>query len=167
MGTAGSVDDRSDSAINMAFSIKQLLFWMAIVAFGLVAMFSRKPVIGMLFDLLTLGILIAAAYGAWLSYGELRAFRVGFLCWAVVYFLLFKQKFNVPVNDLIRRAYRAVQPPIPGLQNGGGFGGGGFGLHPNFNSVFHSLFLLLLGVVGGWVTVYFYRKRQRMLETKA
>jgi hypothetical protein len=161
----------------MAFNIKQLLFCVAVVAFGLVALFNAKPVVGKLFDLLTLGILIATAYGAWLSYGEFRAFRVGFLCWAILYFLLFKKKFDVGIYDLINLAYRAVQPPInvpppfPRGSGGGGFGGGGgvfggFGLHPNFNSVCHSLFLLLLGVVGGCVTVYYYRKRHRLLASR-
>ena len=32
-----------------------------------------------------------------------------------------------------------------------------------YRSIGHSLFLLFFGLVGGWVTVYFYRKRQRML----
>ena len=145
----------------MAFSIKQLLFCMAVVAFGLVAMLSQnKPVLGKLFDLLTLGIVIAVAYGAWLSTGESRAFRVGFLGWAVLYFFLFKQKFDVGIYDLVNRAYRATQPPVveptpPGFGVGWGYS--------NFYPVFHCLFLLLLGVVGGWITVYFYRKRQRML----
>jgi hypothetical protein len=61
----------------MAFSIKQLLFSMAVVAFGLVALLSEfKPLLGHLFDLLTLGILIGMAYGAWMSTGESRAFRL-------------------------------------------------------------------------------------------
>ncbi len=147
----------------MAFSIKQLLFCIAVVAFGLMAMFSvSKPDLGTLFDLLTLGILIGMAYGAWLSTGESRAFRVGFLGWALLYFFLFVKKFDVGIYDLADLAYRATVPPafLPSTPRGGfdpGFG------YSNYYRVFHCLFLLLLGLVGGWVTVYFYRKRQRML----
>jgi hypothetical protein len=164
----------------MAFSIKQLLFSMAVVAFGLVAMLSEyRPLLGKLFDLLTLGILIAMAYGVWLTSGERRAFRVGFLCWALLYFFLFKKTFGVGISELINYAFRLAQPPpvIPGGYGrggmaggayGGGYGGGGFGggiqfPYSNFIPVCHSLVLLLLGVLGGWVTVYFYRKRKRML----
>jgi len=144
----------------MAFSIKQLLFCIAVVAFALVAVLNDEPILGKLFDLLTLGILIATAYGAWLSHGELRAFRVGFLCWAVLYFLLVKKTFDVGVHDLIGRAYRAIQPPSQApIQF--------VYLFHNFHSVCHSLFLLLLGVIGGWVTVYFYRKRQRALTSSS
>jgi hypothetical protein len=153
----------------MRFSIKHLLFCMAVVAFELGALTSDKPVLGKLIALVTLGILIAAAYGAWLSQGELRAFRVGFLCWAVLYFLLFNKAFDVGVHDLIRLAYLAYRPPMivaPGGQSGGGGGFGGGGFDPNFYPVCHSLFLLLLGLIGGWVTVYFYRKRQKMLTER-
>jgi hypothetical protein len=148
----------------MSFSIKQLLFCMAVIAFGLVALLSAKPVLGKLFDLLTLGILIAAAYGAWLSHGEIRAFRVGFLCWAVVYFFLVKKTFDVGIYDLIKRVHPEFQPMIvPPV----GYGGGGFVTRfPTFYLVCHSLLLLLLGVIGGWVTVYFYRKRQRMHQSR-
>jgi hypothetical protein len=154
----------------MAFSIKHLRFSIAVVAFGLVAMLSEyRPILGKLFDLLTLGILIATAYGIWLASGERRAFRVGFLCWALLYFYLFKRTFSVGISELIAYAYRVVQPPpvivFPRGTGGGGFAGGGGMVfpHANFVPVFHSMFLLLLGLVGGWVTVYFYRKRERML----
>jgi hypothetical protein len=159
----------------MAFSIKQLLFSMAVVAFGLVAMLSEyKLLLGKLFDLLTLGILIAMAYGVWLSSGERRAFRIGFLCWALLYFYLFKRTFSVGISELIAYAYRAVRPPIVisptfggGGTSGGGFGGGVQFPYGNFTPVFHSMFLLILGVVGGWVTVYFYRKRASELARRS
>jgi hypothetical protein len=160
----------------MAFSIKQLLFSTAVVAFGLVAMLSEyRPLLGKLFDLLTLGILIAMAYGIWLSGGEHRAFRVGFLCWALLYFYLFKKTFSVGISELIAYAYRVVRPPIVispafggGGTGGGGFGGGGMHFpYGNFTPVFHSMFLLLLGLVGGWVTVYFYRKRASELARRS
>ena len=104
----------------MAFSIKQLLFSMAVVAFGLVAMLSEdKPLLGKLFDLLTLGILIAMAYGAWLSTGECRAFRLGFLCWALLYFYLFKKIFNVGLSDMISRAFRGLLNLVWSASGGG------------------------------------------------
>jgi hypothetical protein len=165
----------------MAFGIKQLLVCVAVVALGLVALLSDAPVLGRLFDLLTLGILIGMAYGAWLASGESRAFRVGFVCWALLYFVLFKKIFDVGVADLVSRAYRELLDRAWRDGGGGGLPQGmtlpepavfserGIGqyMYPNFHAVGHSLFLLLVGVIGGWVTVYFYRKRQRMLvDTK-
>jgi hypothetical protein len=160
----------------MAFSIKQLLFSMAVVAFGLVALLSGfKPLLGYLFDLLTLGILIGMAYGAWMSTGESRAFRLGFLCWGVLYFLLFKKIFDVGLSDLVSRAFRGLlnliwgesggvpqdwtlpEPPILSERGTVDFE------YSNFYITCHSLLLLLIGLIGGWVTVYFYRKRVRML----
>jgi hypothetical protein len=158
----------------MAFSVKQLLIAIAVAAFGLVAMLSEyRPVLGKLFDLLTLGIMVAMAYGVWLSSGERRAFRVGFLCWALPYFFLFKKTFGVGITELINYVYRAATQPIVVTPPTTGFGGGGFGgggawtaRYSNFTPVFHSMFLLLIGVIGGWVTVYFYRRRERMLANR-
>ena len=167
---------REDFVAKMAFSIKQLLFWMAVVAFGLVALVSEdKPVLGKLFDLLTLGILIGLAYGAWLSTGESRVFRVGFLSWAFLYCLLFKKIFDIGISDLISSAYLELidrawggVPPGMTIPEPPVFGERGIGnyVYPNFHLVGHSLILLLLGFVGGWVTVFFYRKRQRMPENQ-
>jgi hypothetical protein len=154
----------------MAFSIKQLLFSMAVAAFGLVAMLSEyRTVLGKVFDGLTLVILVAIAYGAWLFTGERRAFRVGFLCWAVLYFLLFKQTFDVGISDLANLVRRAVQAQSfvasqSAAIDGGGFTGSFWPIpHSNFYPAFHTLLLLLLGLIGGCVTVYFYRKRERKL----
>jgi hypothetical protein len=141
----------------MAFSTKHLLFCMAVVAFGVMAMFSDSSVVGQLFELLTLAVLIATAYRAWLSHGELRAFRVGFLCWAVLYFLLVKRTADFGVNDLIGRAFRAFHPTNAGQQPWVFY-------DPNFSQVCHSLILLLFGLIGGWVTVYLYRKHRRVHE---
>jgi hypothetical protein len=136
-----------------------------------VALPIANPAFGKLFDSLTLGILIAMAYGAWLTHGESRAFRVGFLCWAVLYFILFKKTFEIGVPELMRLAYnRALQTPTATHTWVGGSGGVGGVFVPgpyrfmNFHPVSHSLVLLLLGLIGGWVTVYFYRKRQRMIS---
>jgi hypothetical protein len=164
---------------DMAFSIKQLLFSMAVVAFGLVALFSEdKPLLGRLFDLLTLGILIGMAYAAWLSTGESRAFRLGFLCWGALYFLLFKKIFDVGLADLMSRAFRGLLNLVWGASGGAQnmtlpepvvFSERGVMdfPYPNFFVTCHSLLLLLIGVVGGWVTIYFYRKRQRMLSRRS
>jgi hypothetical protein len=123
---------------------------------------------------LTLGILIGVAYGVWLAKGESRAFRVGFLCWAVVYFVLFKKIFDVGLSDLISSAFVKLniranfpynmegftfpEPPVFGERGLGQY------LYPNFHLTCHSLLMLLMGLVGGWVTVYFYRRRERTLR---
>ncbi len=161
----------------MAFSIKQLLFSTAVVAFGLVALFSEdNPLLGRLFDLLTLGILVGMAYAAWLSTGESRVFRLGFLCWGAVYFLLFKKIFDVGLSDMISRAYRGLFDLAWSASGGWPQGmtvpeplvfserGVVDHVYPNFYVTCHSLLLLLIGVIGGWVTVYFYRERQRRLR---
>ena len=136
----------------MAFSIKQLLSSIAVVAFGLVALLSEyKPVLAKLFDLLTLGILIAVAYGVWLSTGERRAFRIGFLCWALLYFVLYKQTSATGIYELMNRAYRAVTqafivyPPGYSGSRYGGYGGGGIQFpYSNFIPVSHSLIFCCL-----------------------
>ena len=155
----------------MAFSIKQLLLCMAYVAIGLMALANAdKPFIKELVDLLTLGTLVFMAYAAWTRQAEPRAFRIGFLCWGALYYWMFKRRFDIGTLHLIDLASRMVQPDgvqQGGFGGGGGgvFGGGGFGGNwvANFHSISHSVLLLLFGLIGGWVTVYFYRKRQRML----
>jgi hypothetical protein len=127
---------------------------------------------------LTLGILIGMAYAAWLSSGESQAFRLGFLCWGALYFLLFKKIFDVGLSGLMSRAYRGLLNLVWGASGGvpqnwdlpeplvySERGVVDFS-YPNFYVTGHSLLLLLIGVVGGWLTAYFYRKRQHMLAKR-
>jgi hypothetical protein len=159
----------------MAFSVKQLLFMMAVAAFGVAALANAdKPFVFQLFDLLTLAILIAIAYGAWINQGAQRAYRLGFLCWAALYYWFFKQQFNIGTGDLIDVVTYMTQPIRPSARYRGDsmppvdiFGvtarGPNYVWRTAYRSIGHSLFLLFFGLVGGWVTVYFYHKRERML----
>ncbi|HEX2475900.1 MAG TPA: hypothetical protein VHK01_14210 [Lacipirellulaceae bacterium] len=169
----------------MAFSVKQLLFSMAVVAFGVAALVNAdKPFVFQLFDLLTLAILIAIAYGAWINQGAQRAYRIGFLCWAALYYWFFKEGFNIGAGDLIDYAARVFGPERPsgGYGRDRGYGGySGYGMQSGdlfdwqaapgnyhwyigFRSIGHSLLVLFFGLVGGWLTVYFYRKRERRMR---
>jgi hypothetical protein len=168
----------------MAFSVKQLLFLMAVVAFGVAALANAdKPFVSHLFDLLTLALLIAIAYGAWINQGAQRAYRIGFLCWAALYYWFFKEGFNIGAGDVIDYAARVLGPERPSA--GYGYGGysmqsddlfaepqqtreryGPYGWYMGFRSIGHSMFLLFFGLIGGFVTVYFYRKRQRKLANR-
>jgi hypothetical protein len=168
----------------MAFSVKQLLFSMAVVAFGVAALVNAdKPFVFQLFDLLTLAILIAIAYGAWIHQGAQRAYRIGFLCWAALYYWFVKGGFDVGAGEVIDYAARVFGPERPSA--GYGYGGysvqsdglfdepppsrtgyGSYGWYTGFRSIGHSMLLLFFGLVGGWVTVYFYRKRARMLANR-
>jgi hypothetical protein len=165
----------------MAFSVKQLLFSMAVVAFGVAALVNAdKPFVFQLFDLLTLAILIAIAYGAWIHQGAQRAYRVGFLCWAALYYWFFKEGFNIGAGEVIDYAARVFGPERPSAgiyfdlqtdlpfeeppQEGTRYGS--YGWYTGFQSIGHSMLLLFFGLVGGWVTVYFYRKRASKLANR-
>jgi hypothetical protein len=163
----------------MSFSIKQFLFCIAVVVIGLAALANAdKLFIKELIDLLTVGILIFMAYSAWTSDGQRRAFRIGFVLWGLLYYWFFKHNFDIGTTEILFRLSPAFQKAIatspastssPDL-----FGppqlsqqrGPAVDWDKSYYSIGNALFLLLFALIGGCVTVYFYRKRQRTLNRK-
>jgi hypothetical protein len=158
----------------MAFGIKHVLLAIAVVAIGLAALLNAgTPFVSESFSLFTLVVLIGAAYGIWMSNGETRAFRIGFVAWSALYYWLFSRTFDIGTGRLLYLASIALgrqqttseanddlfgtpfQAPSPYVD-----------FQQGFTSIGHCLFLLIFGLIGGCVTVYFYRKRQRMQETR-
>ena len=158
----------------MSFSIKQLLLGMAVVAVALAALLTaHKPFVATLVRLATLSISILLAYGIWTSDRETRAFRIGFLCWGGVFFLsnvLIQTKMlDLGVDDLADQLVGWFYPDEFQFSRTGTIigvtSGGGTWLLRDFKLIFQCIVSLLLGFIGGWVTVYFYRKRQKMSDS--
>jgi hypothetical protein len=142
-------------SIYAAISVKQLLIVVVYVSVALVTLANAgKGYAHEIAQLLTLSTLIAIAYGIWTSVGEARAFRAGFVGWGSVYFLLFvviqTRWIDIGAGELLR----ALRNPIMSDPNGA----------MEFRMIGDEFLSLLFGLIGGWVTVYFYRKRQRMLS---
>jgi hypothetical protein len=172
----------------MAFSIKQLLFVMLIVCVGLAALMNANVrFVSEFVCLLTLAIIVFAAYSIWISSGEPRAFFIGFVCWSVFYGTVFNwmADFRIEIGthealDVVaqaidarhksRRYEPAAEPAVDDLFGPPAdlFGPSALGglSYDRFFSIGHNLFALLFGLMGGWVTVYFHRKRQRMLAQR-
>jgi hypothetical protein len=146
-------------SIYVAISVKQLLILAVYVSVALATLANAgKGLSHEVAQLITLGTLIAIAYGIWTSSGETRAFRVGFVIWGSVYFLLFvviqTRWIDIGAGELLR-VLRNQMVPDPN---------GAF----EFRMIGDEFLSLLCGLIGGWVTVYFYRKRQRILrQTKS
>jgi hypothetical protein len=158
----------------MAFSTKHLLFAFIVAAIGLVALLNADlPILAELIDLLTLITLILCAYGIWVTQGAQRAFRIGFVAWAGIYFVLTKKwdySWNLATGKLITIASEIMFPSrITELNvsdpTGERFLAAQAEWIGRYTSIAHCLFALGFGVLGGWVTVHFYRKRQQMLAT--
>jgi hypothetical protein len=138
----------------MAISVKQLLLSVLFVGFAIAALLNHeRPYMLEFVKLVTVGTLIMMAYGIWASAGESRAYCAGFLLWGGLYYLLFvvmeTRRIDVGTDMLLRRlAMRLDQS------------GFAWALYEKTG---HLLLSLLFGVVGSWVTVYFYRKRRRIL----
>jgi hypothetical protein len=163
----------------MAFSIKHLLVVFLFAALGLAALLNAHlPIVAELADLITLLTIVLIGYGVWISDGELRAFRIGFVCWAGTYFIATKW-FSIAFNIATGKVLQIIKWPLEprALQSAGRTGEVSGPIEEEFlnaqgrwmdrfDTIGHCLFALLFGLVGGWVTVYFYRKRQRMRHTK-
>jgi hypothetical protein len=156
----------------MSFSIKQLLLLVAFVAFGLTALANARFLfMGELVDLVTLGLLITIAYSAWATHGEKRAYRIGFLCWSLLYVWATNKSFDFGQLELIELLCRPLgydaSLPIFDDDPFADLGTEGNNWVHNLISIGDCLLLLLFGLVGGWVTVYMYRKRLQMQQTTA
>jgi len=141
----------------MAVSLKQFLFLILFAAFALAALLnSERAFMLELVKFTTFSTLVAMAYGIWANAGERRAYCIGFLLWGGIYYALFvvvqAKRIDLGLDNLLlwlgQLLDRAYQGRI---------------IWAVYEKTGHLLLSLLLGIIGGWVTVYFYRKRQRML----
>ena len=152
----------------MSFSIKQLLIFVFLVATGTVALANAENYFAAnMVRLATTFVLILTAYGIWSSVGETRVFRVGFLCWCGIYFLLHVvldvKNLNIGTSYFVSKLSAILEPGIYERNAQGRITGIHGALLDRFELIAHSLFSLLFGLIGGWITLYFYRRRQRVL----
>jgi hypothetical protein len=93
------------------------------------------------------------AYGIWAYAAEERGYRVGFVLWGGVYYVLYVVFHSRPIDlgtdRLVSWLFWKLEP--------------GRGIWAVFEKASHLLFSLLFGIAGGWVTVFFYRQRARRL----
>jgi hypothetical protein len=164
----------------MAFNVKQLLIGVAVAAIGLAALINAdRPLIAEFANLFTLVTLIVLGYGVWTTEGDERAFRCGFVGWGGIYFVATKWWSIVVIfgtYQMLALASHALLPeritklrgtsPVPLLGNEPYEQAYSDWLN-RFDTIGQCLITLLFGLIGGWVTVYFYRKRQRMQRTQA
>jgi hypothetical protein len=148
---------------------------MLFAAAGLAALTNADlPLVAELFNLLTLGTIIILGYSIWTSEQEERAFCCGFAGWAGFYFVATKWFAIVLLfgtHKLIAIVQVALTPGrISTLSHAQPSSGGSSSLSQaydewlnGFDSIAQNIICLILGFIGGWVTVYFYRKRQAML----
>lgn len=152
----------------MAFSTRQLFALVLVVALGLAALANAdQPIVGPLAKQVVIITLILAAYRAWTSQGEARAFRIGFLLWCGLYFMFHvalrvgnldfgTSYFLFLLRDLLHPDFMAPTPSGNGVRIQ-------TTLIDGFNRIGHCVLSIVVGFVGGIVTVYFYHKRQQML----
>jgi hypothetical protein len=151
----------------MSFSIKHLLLIIALLALGLVALANsdRRLVIEAV-QVSMIAIFVLTSYGIWISYGATRAFRSGFLVWASLYFLFHclvsVEHLDLRTSRLLGPFLTVFHPNVYTYDSQGTRTGVHGTIMRQYYFVGHSLLALAFGLIGGWVTVYFYRKRQRM-----
>jgi hypothetical protein len=167
----------------MSFSIKQLLFLTSVVAVCLVALTNAsRPLVPPLMQMLLFAVLASMAYGAYLSTGERRAFRVGFLCWVIAMGTFGMTGAGNPyalLQAVFDRAAPLFKPKAEELMALNPFPGAisnsvltfsrtepptEYEWEDSFRRVGFSIIPMIWGFIGGWVTVLVYRKRQRIIR---
>jgi hypothetical protein len=139
----------------MALSLKHFLLLVLFAAFSLAALtHSERAWMLEIVKFATFGTLVVMAYGVWAYAGERRAYRVGFVLWGGMYYLLYvviqSRLIDLGTDRLINWMFWKLEP--------------GRGIWAVFEKTSHLFFSLLLGIIGGWMTVYFYRERRRRLR---
>jgi hypothetical protein len=139
----------------MALSLKHFLLLILFAAFALAALtHSERAWMLEIVKFVTFGALIVMAYGIWAYAGERRAFRAGFVLWGGAYYLFYvivqSRPIDLGTDRMINWLFWKLEP--------------GRGIWAVFEKSSHLLFSLLFGIIGGWVTVYFYRRRERTLR---
>jgi hypothetical protein len=152
----------------MAFSLKHLMSVVLVAAVGIAALTNADvPFVAELGNLFTLAIIIITGYGVWNSEGSRRAFRMGFVGWGCAYYLAtktFQFKYMLLTYPLLRIGWQLLQPSRISSLPPGIFQEAQAEWIGHFEAGGECLFALLFGLIGGWVTVCFYRKRQHMLS---
>jgi hypothetical protein len=156
----------------MSFSIKQLLGLILVFSLGLGALIgSNNPLIASLAKPIVVGVFALFAYGIWTSKAETRAFRIGFLCWGGLYFLLYAvgdgKTIDLGLRYLPDRLITTFAPNILIRDAQGTITQVNGEWLDRFRLIGRCVLSIVLGIVGGWVTVHFYHKRQRMLAEEA
>jgi hypothetical protein len=139
----------------MALSLKHFLLLILFAGFALAALtHSERAWMLEIVKFVTFGMLVVMAYGIWAYAGERRAYRAGFVLWGGVYYLLYviiqSRPIDLGTDRLVNWLFWKLEP--------------GRGMWAVFEKTAHLLLSLLVGIIGGWVTVYFYRQRQRTLR---
>jgi hypothetical protein len=143
----------------MAISVKQLLVSILFFGFAIAALINHERAYMLEFvKLVTFASFAVMAYGIWAGMGEPRAFCTGFLLWGGLYYLLFvvlqTELFDLGTDTLLLLLGRRLALDHAGFS------------WALYEKAGHLLLSLVFGVFGGWLTVYFYRKRQRMLSLR-
>jgi hypothetical protein len=143
----------------MGFSIKHLLLAVVYVAIGLAALANLSSAwLQLLLRLSIFVTLIFAAYSTWINSDESRAFYFGLTLWTILYLLTHvtfpRAGFQFGTGYLLDGLRQLTATTTPDLQI------------EQFVETGHLFLSLVFGLIGGCVTVYFYRKRQRMLSEK-
>jgi len=141
----------------MAISVKQFLLLILFAGFALAALMNSERVFMLeIVKLVTFGTLVVMAYGIWANAGETRAYCTGFVLWGGFYYVTFvifpSQRIDLGTDTLLLWLGRRLES--------------GRIMWAVYEKTGHLLLSLFFGVIGGWVTVYFYRKRQTMLSNR-
>jgi hypothetical protein len=136
----------------MAFSLKQFLLVILFVGFALAALMnSEQAFMVELVKLVTFLTLALMAYGIWSNVGQRRAYCAGFLLWGGIYYALFVVLRTEPIDIgtdtfILWLGHKLETGRI---------------IWAVYEKTAHLLLSLLFGIIGAWITVFFYRQRSR------
>jgi hypothetical protein len=138
----------------MSFSLKQFLLLVLFVGFALAALMNSEQAFMIeLVKLVTFLTLVLMAYGIWANVGQRRAYCAGFLLWGGIYYTLFvvlrTPRIDIGTDTFILWLGHKLES--------------GRIIWAVYEKTAHLLLSLLLGIIGAWVTVFFYRMRVRIL----
>jgi hypothetical protein len=139
----------------MAFSLRHFLLLILYAGFALAALMnSERTFMLETVKLVTFAVLVLMAYGAWTNVGARRAFCCGFVLWGGIYYALFVAIRTNRIDIGTERFLLWLGPKLDA----------GRIMWAVFEKTGHLLFSLFFGILGAWVTVYFYRRRQQALS---
>ena len=142
----------------MALSLKHFLLLILFAGFALAALMNSEQTFMLeIVKLVTFGTLVLMSYGAWACAGARRAYCAGFVLWGGIYYALFvaigTERIDLGTNILLLWLGQLLDRMTQGRI-----------IWAVYEKTGHLLLSLLFGIIGGWVTVYFYRQRQRTLS---